>query len=151
MIRRPPRSTRTDTLFPYTTLFRSLRWLLFLDDQQAVEPARHLFPGAFVRVVPEGAGVGYREAVVEGPARLDRVLGQVRHAVHGVVDADAVPVDGGRLRQLVLEVHEDLLALARADRRPGRDAVVAPGARRRRSEEHPSELTSLMRISYAAL
>src|SRR3546814_17850731 len=27
MIRRPPRSTRTDTLFPYTTLFRSLDWL----------------------------------------------------------------------------------------------------------------------------
>src|SRR3546814_4141786 len=26
MIRRPPRSTRTDTLFPYTTLFRSLQW-----------------------------------------------------------------------------------------------------------------------------
>src|SRR3546814_2777222 len=26
MIRRPPRSTRTDTLFPYTTLFRSRRW-----------------------------------------------------------------------------------------------------------------------------
>src|SRR3546814_8192982 len=28
MIRRPPRSTRTDTLFPYTTLFRSPRWYL---------------------------------------------------------------------------------------------------------------------------
>src|SRR3546814_15149520 len=28
MIRRPPRSTRTDTLFPYTTLFRSLCWIL---------------------------------------------------------------------------------------------------------------------------
>src|SRR3546814_13251670 len=28
MIRRPPRSTRTDTLFPYTTLFRSLRPLV---------------------------------------------------------------------------------------------------------------------------
>src|SRR3546814_9057888 len=28
MIRRPPRSTRTDTLFPYTTLFRSLLWFL---------------------------------------------------------------------------------------------------------------------------
>src|SRR3546814_15652203 len=27
MIRRPPRSTRTDTLFPYTTLFRSLDWI----------------------------------------------------------------------------------------------------------------------------
>src|SRR3546814_1171065 len=26
MIRRPPRSTRTDTLFPYTTLFRSIEW-----------------------------------------------------------------------------------------------------------------------------
>src|SRR3546814_10738268 len=26
MRRRPPRSTRTDTLFPYTTLFRSTRW-----------------------------------------------------------------------------------------------------------------------------
>src|SRR3546814_9004934 len=30
MIRRPPRSTRTDTLFPYTTLFRSLSWRVFL-------------------------------------------------------------------------------------------------------------------------
>src|SRR3546814_12429561 len=28
MIRRPPTSTRTDTLFPYTTLFRSVRWWL---------------------------------------------------------------------------------------------------------------------------
>src|SRR3546814_6224898 len=28
MIRRPPRSTRTDTLFPYTTLFRSFTWWL---------------------------------------------------------------------------------------------------------------------------
>src|SRR3546814_6374917 len=27
MIRRPPRSTRTDTLFPYTTLFRSAKWV----------------------------------------------------------------------------------------------------------------------------
>src|SRR3546814_13086147 len=38
MIRRPPRSTRTDTLFPYTTLFRSLVQALF-----------RLFPGRFVR------------------------------------------------------------------------------------------------------
>src|SRR3546814_5473238 len=29
MIRRPPRSTRTDTLFPYTTLFRSHRYIIF--------------------------------------------------------------------------------------------------------------------------
>src|SRR3546814_5944470 len=33
MIRRPPRSTRTDTLFPYTTLFRSR---LFIDDEEAL-------------------------------------------------------------------------------------------------------------------
>src|SRR3546814_11558710 len=40
MIRRPPRSTRTDTLFPYTTLFRSIALLqrapFFLGDRQAV-------------------------------------------------------------------------------------------------------------------
>src|SRR3546814_14635350 len=29
MIRRPPRSTRTDTLFPYTTLFRSVVWYAY--------------------------------------------------------------------------------------------------------------------------
>src|SRR3546814_18058103 len=39
MIRRPPRSTRTDTLFPYTTLFRSLGFHLL---QQVGIPAIHL-------------------------------------------------------------------------------------------------------------
>src|SRR3546814_18787271 len=33
MIRRPPRSTRTDTLFPYTTLFRSLLFLPLLQNR----------------------------------------------------------------------------------------------------------------------
>src|SRR3546814_7044128 len=47
MIRRPPRSTRTDTLFPYTTLFRS-------KDAAAVEVA--LKPGAEVRTA-DGADV----------------------------------------------------------------------------------------------
>src|SRR3546814_16408177 len=48
MIRRPPRSTRTDTLFPYTTLFRSLveqgpRQLLhFLGEQCCAEELHHL-------------------------------------------------------------------------------------------------------------
>src|SRR3546814_18552704 len=36
MIRRPPRSTRTDTLFPYTTLFRSLR--RNIQDRRASSP-----------------------------------------------------------------------------------------------------------------
>src|SRR3546814_19385681 len=37
MIRRPPRSTRTDTLFPYTTLFRSLR-------RPSLRSPRHTLP-----------------------------------------------------------------------------------------------------------
>src|SRR3546814_9149626 len=36
MIRRPPRSTRTDTLFPYTTLFRSLSLWSWQDSVKAV-------------------------------------------------------------------------------------------------------------------
>src|SRR3546814_20731019 len=39
MRRRPPRSTRTDTLFPYTTLFRSVRGALPAAPDVAVEPA----------------------------------------------------------------------------------------------------------------
>src|SRR3546814_5266539 len=39
MIRRPPRSTRTDTLFPYTTLFRSYRRVGFLR-MHCARPAR---------------------------------------------------------------------------------------------------------------
>src|SRR3546814_2981809 len=43
MIRRPPRSTRTDTLFPYTTLFRSEQWteaknLIELGDDDILRP-----------------------------------------------------------------------------------------------------------------
>src|SRR3546814_15813020 len=37
MRRRPPRSTRTDTLFPYTTLFRSVRFLLLLPEIPATD------------------------------------------------------------------------------------------------------------------
>src|SRR3546814_18513621 len=39
MIRRPPRSTRTDTLFPYTTLFRSVRHDWILSNREGVSPA----------------------------------------------------------------------------------------------------------------
>src|SRR3546814_14612604 len=82
MIRRPPRSTRTDTLFPYTTLFRSLRL-----------------------------------------ANSGR-------------DGLAAALDAGRR------------AGARERRRGGRPFRCAR-VQRRRSEEHTSELQSLMRISYA--
>src|SRR3546814_994869 len=72
MIRRPPRSTRTDTLFPYTTLFRS---------------------------------------VLHRPQGTHAAAAQGRH--------------------------------------PRRRAYLSQCARRGRSEEHTSELQSLMRISYA--
>src|SRR3546814_4502812 len=83
MIRRPPRSTRTDTLFPYTTLFRSDR-------------------------------------------TGDRVLRADAASRAGMAAAD----------------HHRLL------RRPDHVLVVL-GRDCARSEEHTSELQSLMRISYA--
>src|SRR3546814_8079339 len=86
MIRRPPRSTRTDTLFPYTTLFRS----------HAAE-----------------AGIEHRF-----------------------------------VRQLA--VGDQPQAAAGLQRRRGRgDERAAEVGARVRSEEHTSELQSLMRISYA--
>src|SRR3546814_17794413 len=90
MIRRPPRSTRTDTLFPYTTLFRS--------------------------------------------RFLQRRIGKMRD-----------PLEDGEVGQSGNQAarHDDGLA---AD-------AVGQGAeddeKWRRSEEHTSELQSLMRISYA--
>src|SRR3546814_8512930 len=54
MIRRPPRSTRTDTLFPYTTLFRSTRGLI---DARAFAAMK---PGAVLINVARGAIVDER-------------------------------------------------------------------------------------------
>src|SRR3546814_4435073 len=90
MIRRPPRSTRTDTLFPYTTLFRSV------------------------------GGPGLQR----GSRRAARRTG----------GGDAA---APRLRQRRGDAQRRVLRLARAR------------SLRRRSEEHTSELQSLMRISYA--
>src|SRR3546814_8324526 len=52
MIRRPPRSTRTDTLFPYTTLFRSFKdnHLALLGITEAVAAAKATWPGKLVHV-----------------------------------------------------------------------------------------------------
>src|SRR3546814_20712430 len=75
MVRRPPRSTRTDTLFPYTTLFRSFH---------AVGLAR-------VLVVPaeqvQDAVHGEVGVVVVGPlALLARLAGDHRRAQHQVAE-----------------------------------------------------------------
>src|SRR3546814_1200224 len=70
MIRRPPRSTRTDTLFPYTTLFRS-------DVPQASGPGRGGrqcgLPAARHEARGRGAGSGAGEAGVDHAAQAVRV------------------------------------------------------------------------------
>src|SRR3546814_5499328 len=103
MIRRPPRSTRTDTLFPDTTLFRSH------------EPAHRL------------------------EAQLGQlVLGDHQAGGRGVVLLAGVA--GGDHAVLL-----DRPQLAQACRRGVGAHALVPG----RSEEHTSELESLMRNSYA--
>src|SRR3546814_7773915 len=59
MIRRPPRSTRTDTLFPYTTLFRSA-WLADADIAAAV-----------LRVVADAHDVAARQPQAARPLNLE--------------------------------------------------------------------------------
>src|SRR3546814_3930785 len=115
MIRRPPRSTRTDTLFPYTTLVRSTVG-------QCLDPLApaHWFPLAKVGGLAEWHGKVARRrmsgAPIEAPVRI------VRQGFGG----EASFVEFGPVPP-------------RAD----------PDARPVRSEEHTSELQSLMRISYA--
>src|SRR3546814_3548415 len=104
MIRRPPRSTRTDTLFPYTTLFRSL-------NLEAAELGRTYIARA------NGKAEDY---IAIGTAL--RRGGSLDEALHFLESA--------RLRF------------------PG-NVGIDKALAQTRSEEHTSELQSLMRISYA--
>src|SRR3546814_5985292 len=74
MIRRPPRSTRTDTLFPYTTLFRSrpvvLVVKLFLLFLQAVdERGTHVLAEGWVAGLPDLKPKHLHQLAKGGPAR----------------------------------------------------------------------------------
>src|SRR3546814_10274615 len=104
MIRRPPRSTRTDTLFPYTTLFRSLEGL-----RCVVHRARTLTED--IRRQPHTQPVRFVDRFIESRERTQQGHG-TKWLYH-------------RCRAFIVEVGND------------------------RSEEHTSELQSLMRISYA--
>src|SRR3546814_10146085 len=75
MIRRPPRSTRTDTLFPYTTLFRSIERLQMLD---AVVEKALLALHQFGRHLQDGVGALVERA--DQPVRRGEAVGQIgRH------------------------------------------------------------------------
>src|SRR3546814_6710606 len=67
MIRRPPRSTRTDTLFPYTTLFRSRS-----ASDSALGGSRLVFPAGPTTVVRPGVTYVFRN---DGYATVDARLG----------------------------------------------------------------------------
>src|SRR3546814_8756558 len=121
MIRRPPRSTRTDTLFPYTTLFRS---------QEAVDAIRIAVRRASLRVDPDPVD---REAP-----------GDARTAVDGVQHA---PVPACPCRRMDRNPEAAAQRRAQHRQRPAIDADMS--AVHCRSEEHTSELQSLMRHSYA--
>src|SRR3546814_2677731 len=105
MIRLPPRSTRPDTLFPYTTLFRSCAYRNAVERGQAA------------------SGTANARLCRTGPLRAARTCSQA-----GSTDACGIlPVNSSDAQEF--DRHE----LAGHDR----------------SEEHTSELQSLMRISYA--
>src|SRR3546814_12534022 len=91
MIRRPPRPTRTDTLFPYTTLFRSdvgaeIAGLVMIDPEAAGDEDHAV--GEFRRVEQiEGLGIGLapRDRAVAGAAdRTDVVPVRIIKARGGV-------------------------------------------------------------------
>src|SRR3546814_2926120 len=130
MRRRPPRSTRTDTLFPYTTLFRSVVPLA-ADVSGRVEEV-HVRDNQVVR---KGELLFTIDRV-----RLRNALAQAEAAV-AVTRAtlDAAERENRRYRQL-----GDIVSGQQRDERRSQ----AEEARARRSEEHTSELQSLMRISY---
>src|SRR3546814_1496691 len=147
MIRRPPRSTRTDTLFPYTTLFRSA--IFGARDQR---PHVERQQAAVLQTVGDVAvddaqreAFGDRGLADAGLADQHRiVLGPAREDLHRAADF-LVAADGGielaRARDFG-EVAGEFLKLVIAFLGRG-------GGGGARSEEHTSELQSLMRISYA--
>src|SRR3546814_3613964 len=106
MIRRPPRSTRTDTLFPYTTLFRSLYRVINYDGALTDN-------GLALGTMPPGSDV-FVQTSIANQVNLVNTAGLTLN----FWDGDAGPKFNG---------------------------AVNGG----RSEEHTSELQSLMRISYA--
>src|SRR3546814_7267739 len=137
MIRRPPRSTRTDTLFPYPTLFRS-RVRAVRGQRLAVAVAAHVLAVRDrVTVVVAGVTDADRELVARDAKILDFLA---REIALDVGKRRRLAFRGQRIGRRVpaacIVVH---LRTHVSDRL--RREVVAGN----RSEEHTSELQSLMR------
>src|SRR3546814_2174493 len=137
MIRRPPRSTRTDTLFPYTTLFRSPGLSLQYIDLEMSE-------GEFVCIGgPSGCG---KSTLLRCMAGLEPITGG-QLALQGVA-ITAPPKNMGVVfqRDLLLEWRNILdNVLIAAELHGWRRSEY----KERACEEPTSELQSLMRNSYA--
>src|SRR3546814_4595318 len=131
MVRPPPRSTRTDPLVPYTTLFRSTA-----SDQEGLDAAGLAqVRGAVLETVEIEVAA---DVAIEPRQQVERERrGDAGRVVVGGLD------DVRRLLQV--DAHQRAAALAH------RLAHRAQQAQRFgvRSEEHTSELQSLMRISYS--
>src|SRR3546814_1117666 len=143
MRRRPPRSTRTDTLFPYTTRFRSGAGAAAAGSGRRSGPLVVL-QESIDHVVDVGGDLSLadRRLHAQHAAHVQRVLQRGHEEFggkSGIGDAQATP---GILRpEIVLEAAGPALG-------PGLEKGAAE-FREARSEEHTSELQSLMRISYA--
>src|SRR3546814_1085047 len=131
MIRPPPRSTRTDTPFPYTTLFRSPRELIVVAHQEANLRSHNSTVSSLSGTEVSDLGnmlkkAGARMTPLFGDSE-DRLQQERASMAAAMPSADA---------QMFGEV-PDLSLYYRVD------------AADDRSEEHTSELQSLMRIPYA--
>src|SRR3546814_9153316 len=135
MIRRPPKSTRTDTLCPCTPLVRSCA---FVDPRRDGDGQR-LAPVDTALAAAGGAGVGdhLARALAGGAGALDHEETLLRAHLALAAAGSAAVSGGARL---------GARSVARVAARGDIDLNFAAAAR---SEEHTSELQSLMRISYA--
>src|SRR3546814_1287154 len=121
MLRRPPRSTRTDTLFPYTTLFRS-----FNKRKSITALLREVLYNQPVQLLDSDAD----NKVADADLALQALGGD--HVAFGYLTTTITVTDEdrGRVEDKIRQVERITGGLGR-------------------SEEHTSELQSLMRISYA--
>src|SRR3546814_2309872 len=135
MIRRPPISTLTDTLFPYTTLFRSVRYhAVSLAFDRQCQQVRHR------RIAGQTVDAGMANAIdLDADRHVLTGAEPFPQPVRAKPEADGI----GSLLFAGDDFGADL------GQRPARIGERQKLIERVRSEEHTSELPSLMRISYA--